>query len=151
MKIVFDMDNTLIDETGATVRPGIITLLKELKRNGHILVLWTSSTRERARLILHEQALRRFFTHFIYRENYDPEMRGRRKDLALIGGDFIIDDDPDEIEFNMRKGIGGFIVTPYRRWFIPPPDELNRLRKEIRKAMSLGEKLKRFTSPGRRH
>lgn len=146
MKIIFDMDNTLTDETGATVRPDIVVLLRELKKDGHILVLWTSSTRDRARHILRDQGLRRFFTNFIYRENYDPEMQGRRKDLTLIRGDFIIDDDPDEIEFNQKKGINGFLISTYRRNFIPPREELNRLRKEIRSTMSFGERLKRFSS-----
>ena len=32
-KVVFDVDHTLIDEKGESVRPGIVELLKSLKDN----------------------------------------------------------------------------------------------------------------------
>jgi hypothetical protein len=38
MKIAFDMDNTIADELGATVRPGIIAFLETLSQK-HELVL----------------------------------------------------------------------------------------------------------------
>jgi hypothetical protein len=40
MKIVFDMDNTLADEQGATLRPGIKELLSDPQKRKHSLVLW---------------------------------------------------------------------------------------------------------------
>ena len=39
MTIIFDMDNTLVDEFGATVRPGMRALLNRLKKENHVLIL----------------------------------------------------------------------------------------------------------------
>jgi len=44
MKIAIDMDNTIIDELGSTLRPGIINFLEELAAR-HELILWTNSRR----------------------------------------------------------------------------------------------------------
>lgn len=52
VKIVFDMDNTLFDELGRWPRPGIRELLERLRKDGHTLALWTSSTAMRARSLL---------------------------------------------------------------------------------------------------
>jgi len=62
MVIVFDMDNTLVDEFGSSVRPGIVDLLKRLRQSGITLVLWTNSRRDRAREILRIHDLHKYFT-----------------------------------------------------------------------------------------
>ena len=80
MNIVFDMDNTLTDGLGAAIRPGIITLLERLKADGHILMLWTNSTKDRARYILHSHDLTKYLSNFVFRENYDPDSDGTPKD-----------------------------------------------------------------------
>ena len=54
MIIVFDMDNTLTDELGATLRSGIIVFLERLKKEKHELKLWTNSKKERALSILND-------------------------------------------------------------------------------------------------
>ena len=48
MHIYFDLDNTLIDELGQAVRPGIIELLELFKANNLQLSIWTASTKARA-------------------------------------------------------------------------------------------------------
>jgi phosphoglycolate phosphatase-like HAD superfamily hydrolase len=75
MTIVFDLDNTLVDALGSTVRPGIAELLGRLHREGHSLILWTNSRKERAQEILRLHNLRRLFQACIYREDYDPAER----------------------------------------------------------------------------
>jgi TFIIF-interacting CTD phosphatase-like protein len=45
------MDNTLVDEFGSTVRPGIINFLEKMQER-HELILWTNSKRIRAIEIL---------------------------------------------------------------------------------------------------
>lgn len=114
-RIVFDMDNTLVDEFGSTLRPGITGLLKELKGRGCELYLWTSSTRGRAREILSLHNLDRYFSKCVFREDYDPENRGVRKDIRKIGGQMLIDDDPGEIEHVKRLGLKGYVVKSYRK------------------------------------
>lgn len=112
--IVFDMDNTLVDEFGATVRPGMQQLLKTL-HGDYRLYLWTNSMRQRAVSILSEHGLRPFFEKCIFREDYDPGNKGLAKDLRKVDGRFIVDDDPAEIEYNRKNGIAGYLVTAYRR------------------------------------
>ncbi len=112
--IVFDMDNTLVDEFGSTVRPQITVLLQQLQKN-YRLVLWTNSTAMRARSILAEHRLNRYFHRFIYREDYDPEQKNIPKDLRKIDGRFIIDDDPAEIQYNRQNNIPGYCISPYRK------------------------------------
>ncbi|HEX3047420.1 MAG TPA: NIF family HAD-type phosphatase, partial [Bacillota bacterium] len=97
MNIVMDMDNTLTDEFGSSVRPGIINFLETLKRDGHVLILWTNSTKERAVTILKDHRLHFYFSRFIFREDYDPQNIGLPKDIRKVEGDLLIDDDPDEI------------------------------------------------------
>ena len=113
--VVFDMDNTLVDEFGSTLRPGITGLLKELKGRGCELYLWTSSTRGRAKEILSLHGLDRYFSKCVFREDYDPENKGIRKDIGKIGGQMLIDDDPAEIEHAKRMGLKGYLIKPYRK------------------------------------
>ena len=134
MVIVFDMDNTLVDETGATVRPGIVRLLDGLAAAGHTLVLWTSSSRQRAMDILRLHDLRRRFAKVICREDYDPEDRGVRKDIRRIKGDFIVDDDPEEVSYARSLGRSGFLIPAYRKGRPADPADCARLREAIDKA-----------------
>jgi phosphoglycolate phosphatase-like HAD superfamily hydrolase len=115
MIVVFDMDNTLVDELGATVRPGIVGLLEQLRKDGHTLVIWTSSRRERASEILAHHGLRRHFRACICREDYDPDDKGIPKDIRRIKGDILVDDDPDAVRYVRLVGRKGFQITPYRK------------------------------------
>jgi FMN phosphatase YigB (HAD superfamily) len=114
MKIAIDMDNTLIDELGATVRPGIVDFLKILEKN-HVLILWTNSTKARTIQILYDLGLREYFPGIIAREDYDPENRGLRKDLCKYDLDILIDDDPEEISFNKANKKTAVLVESYRK------------------------------------
>jgi len=55
--IIFDMDNTLIDEFGSTVRPGITNFLKTLKKKIFICICGQ---------ILPNSAQRKFYFCIIY-------------------------------------------------------------------------------------
>jgi len=114
MKIAIDMDNTIIDELGSTLRPGIINFLVELSSR-HKLILWTNSRRIRTMEILDYFDLRKYFLKIITRENYDPEDKGLRKNISEYNIDILIDDDPEEIEFNKNKGKQAVLVTSFRK------------------------------------
>jgi phosphoglycolate phosphatase-like HAD superfamily hydrolase len=114
MKIAIDMDNTIIDELGSSMRPGIINFLEEISAR-HELILWTNSKRIRAMEILDHFVIRKYFTKIISRENYDPEEKGVQKDIGIYGYDILIDDDTEEIAFNKSKGKTGIPVTAYRK------------------------------------
>jgi hydroxymethylpyrimidine pyrophosphatase-like HAD family hydrolase len=134
MHIVFDMDNTLSDELGRTVRPGIVELLDRLKGEGHTLSLWTSSTRIRALLILRDLGLREYFITCIFREDYDPESQGKGKDIRRVNGDCLIDDDPKQVKFVRSVGKKAFLIKPYRGGSATDHGELDKLYKSIRRA-----------------
>jgi beta-phosphoglucomutase-like phosphatase (HAD superfamily) len=114
MRIAVDLDNTLVDELGQRIRPGIPDLLRRLRSEGHDLVLWTSSTRQRALRILQEHGLRSEFSELCCREDYDPANAGALKDLRLLSADALIDDDPKQVAFASSLGKIGILVTSYR-------------------------------------
>jgi predicted HAD superfamily phosphohydrolase YqeG len=114
MKIAIDMDNTLVDELGSTLRPGIINFLERIGKNNELL-LWTNSKRIRVIEILDHFNIRKYFIKIISRENYDPEEKGLRKDIEQYACDIIIDDDIEEIEYNRKMGKIGILVESYRK------------------------------------
>jgi beta-phosphoglucomutase-like phosphatase (HAD superfamily) len=127
MTVVFDLDNTLTDEMGSAVRPGMLELLAKLRREGHTLALWTNSRRDRARAILHDHDLARYFPRCVFREDYDPRDEGVRKDIRKIGGDVLVDDSPEEIAFTKSVGVRAFRVSSFRKGTRPPPGEMQEL------------------------
>jgi phosphoglycolate phosphatase-like HAD superfamily hydrolase len=126
MKIAIDMDNTLIDEFGSTLRPGIISFLDAIRKNNE-LILWTNSRRLRALEMVDHFNLRNYFVKIISRENYDPDEKGLRKDLRKYNYDIIIDDDPEEIEYNKNNGKTGILVETYRKNTKLSDNELNEI------------------------
>ena len=114
MKIVFDMDNTLADEFGKEMRPNVDRLLAALRRDGHELVLWTSSTKPRAEEILSRLNLRQFFSQFLFREDYDPNNEGLVKDIGRVEAVAIVDDDPKQVDAANDAGLQGVLISAYR-------------------------------------
>jgi len=114
MKIAIDMDNTIIDEFGSTLRPGILYFLEEISTR-HELILWTNSKRIRAMEIIDHFDIRKYFTKIISRENYDPQEIGLSKDISQYDYDILIDDDSEEIKYNESRGKIGILVETYRR------------------------------------
>jgi FMN phosphatase YigB (HAD superfamily) len=114
MKIAIDMDNTIIDELGATLRPGITNFLEELSTR-HDLILFSNSRRIRVMEILDHFDLRKYFVKIISRENYDPEEKGLFKDIGMFDCDILIDDDTEEIKFTENKGKTGILIEAYRK------------------------------------
>jgi FMN phosphatase YigB (HAD superfamily) len=114
MRIAIDMDNTIIDELGSTLRPGIIGFLDKISTR-HELILWTNSRRMRAIEILDHFDLRKYFVKIISRENYDPQEKGLRKNIGEYDCDILIDDDIEEVKYNENLGRKGILVATYRR------------------------------------
>jgi len=137
MNIVIDMDNTLTDEFGSSTRPGIVEFLQKLKNEGHVLLLWTNSTKERAVSILSDHKLNLFFSKFIFREDYDPKNIGLNKDIRNIKGDILIDDDPNEINYMKKINKKGILITSYRKGKSCDKNELNEIYKQIKSSKSI--------------
>ncbi len=132
MIIVFDMDNTLTDEMGASLRPGIMEFLQKLKIDKHDLKLWTNSKKDRAVYILQEHKLKSYFSSCTYREDYDPDDKRIRKDIRKVKGNFLIDDDPKEIQFVKSIGLDGFLITSFRKGGKVNDKELGEIYKVIK-------------------
>ncbi len=112
--LVFDLNHTLVDSVGATARPGVEQLLASLQVD-YRLVLWTHSRRWRGRRLLREHNLAHFFDQQLYRQDYDPDDIGTRKDIRRVQGRLIVDDDAEEIAFNARHGARVFHIPRYRQ------------------------------------
>ena len=133
MHIVFDMDNTLTDEFGQKIRPCIMELLKRLIKEGHKLSVWTSSTRDRAHLILDTLKIRTYFKEVICREDYDPNNKDIGKDIRKISGDILVDDDPKQIRYVKSINRKGYLIEPFRVGRSVDNEELVSLIKQIKK------------------
>jgi FMN phosphatase YigB (HAD superfamily) len=131
MKIAIDMDNTIIDELGSTLRPGIIGFLDELSTR-HELILWTNSRRMRAIEILDHFDLRKYFVKIISRENYDPQEKGLRKNIGEYDCDILIDDDIEEVKYNESMGKTGILVATYRKNKETDENELEEIMRKYR-------------------
>ena len=135
LQIIVDLDNTLVDEFGRQVRPGMVEFLETLAADGHQLILWTSSTGQRARAILAEHDLERHFARLICREDYDDS---GPKNIAEIGGQAIIDDDPAQVDAATASGALGLLITAYRGGPDPNPGELGQILKQLRRLAGRG-------------
>jgi hydroxymethylpyrimidine pyrophosphatase-like HAD family hydrolase len=130
--VCFDLDNTLVDDTGHHLRPAMRELLGSLRAHGIRLSLWTASTKERTQEILREHRIEAWFGDFVFREDYDPEGIGYPKDITYLNADLLVDDRIEHIEFVRRKGQQGFQLAPFLSPRIPVPvKELDHLHQTI--------------------
>jgi len=131
MHIYFDLDGTLVDENGESLRPGIRTFLDTLCANAIMLSLWTASTEERAVSVLDEFNLRTYFTNIVAREHYDPYAEGYGKDIRYLDGDILIDNDPKHIEFAQSIGKQGFLLSTYVKGTPVDSSEIEEILRDI--------------------
>jgi len=132
--IYFDLDNTLIDELGLTVRPGIFELLESFKANNLQLSIWTASTKNRAEPIISNLGLAEYFSSCVYRDDYDPDAtfaNSQLKDIRFGGGDMLIDDSKRHCEFVESIGLRAFKVKPYVSYMDTDPKELEELHRLV--------------------
>ena len=130
MHIYFDLDNTLIDELGETVRPGMFELLESFKTNNLQLSIWTASTKARAEPIIQNLGLASYFTSFVYRDDYDPDAtfaKTQAKDIRFGDGDMLVDDSKRHCDFTESIGLKAFKVTPFVSYKKTDPLELEEL------------------------
>lgn len=136
-KIVFDLDNTLSDELGSSVRPGIFKHLQRLKKKNHELHIWTNSNRNRALEIINRLKFREFFATIVCREDYDPMNMGLPKDIRRLNAQFLIDDDPSEVNFTTSLKLTGILISPYRKGDNPSEKELKDIEKIVDRSHSI--------------
>ena len=130
--VCFDLDNTLVDDTGRILRPAMRELLDSLTAHGITLSLWTASTRERGQEVLQWHQLESRFSQCVFREDYDPDGEGYPKDITYLNADLLVDDRIANIEFARQKGKLGFLITPFVSPELPCPiEELEQLHELI--------------------
>ena len=130
--VCFDLDRTLVDDSGLHLRPAMRELLEELAGASIVLSLWTASIRECAMDILSRHRIDMLFSHFVFRDDYDPEGAGHPKDISYLNADLLVDDSPRLIEFVRTTGRAGFLITPFvNRGTKLPKEELRGLREMI--------------------
>lgn len=130
--VCFDLDNTLVDDTGRHLRPSMRGLLDSLKAHGITTSLWTASSRERARQVLRWHGLEASFAKCVFREDYDPEGLGCPKDISRLNADLLVDDWAEHIEFVIKSGRQGFLITSFcYPWDPVSIPELQRLHELI--------------------
>ena len=108
------MDNTLLDDSGKIIRPGIEDLLNKLLKKEYELFVWTNSPKARANLLLNDTKLKNYFSGIIAREDYDKENKNLPKDIKRFGFDVLIDDDPAEIKYNKSRGNKAILIKSFR-------------------------------------
>jgi len=116
MHIYWDLDNSLIDELGETVRPGMFELLESFKANDLQLSIWTASTKNRAEPIINSLGLAEYFTSFVYRDDYDPDAtfaKTQPKDIRFGDGDMLIDDSKRHCDFTTSIGLKAFKIESF--------------------------------------
>lgn len=113
MIIVFDLDNTLINEKASQLRPGALNLIKTLKRDKHKLILWTNSVKSRTLMILKDLKIISYFERIITREDYDPDFKDGLKDIRKVNGDILIDDNPAQKKYARNLNFEVIIVSSY--------------------------------------
>ncbi len=123
LHVCFDLDRTLVDDSGDALRPGIRELLDSLMAHGITLSLWTASTRSRAMYILECHGLENHFTDCVFREDYDPGLCGHPKNIAYLNADLLVDDNAYNIIYVRQLGRRGFLLTPFISPESPPDIE----------------------------
>jgi hypothetical protein len=83
MIVVFDLDFTLVDRYGTSVRPGMEDLLLGLTKAGHGLALWTAASRFRTENIFAFYGLDRHFEPIVCKEDPLAVEAAGHKDIRL--------------------------------------------------------------------
>ena len=113
--VYFDLDDTIVDDSGELLRPGIMELFNKLVAHNVMISLWTASEEERAMEMVRKFGLEKYFTHYVFREDYDPFAENLPKDIRYNNGDILIDDNPDYIKYVKSIGLKGILISPCSR------------------------------------
>lgn len=114
-RIAFDLDATLVGflpDGSLALRPHILKVLRNLKAQGHTLIIWTFGTRPWWRQVRAEfPVLLDFFTEVVTREEIPQTVTTGRgfpepvKDIRLINADVLVDNEPAHHEWAKRHGL----------------------------------------------
>lgn len=113
-RVIFDLDGTLVGKVHDryVLRPGMVDVIQRRRLNGDTVILWTFGNRAWWR------AVKRMFPQlrYLFDEVYTKDdLRGHVtnnaagpaevKDIRVLGGDVLIDNDPSHHEWARRHGL----------------------------------------------
>lgn len=121
-RIVFDMDGTLVGFRDGTLalNEKLARAAGNLRRQGHTLILWTFGNRRWWREVARRYpVLRRLFQEVYSKDELPGRLTEGRgwpeavKDLRMVNGDVLIDNDESHLEWARRHGLAGrYILVP---------------------------------------
>lgn len=123
VRIVFDLDQTLMGlrhDGRLMLNRRLLGVAQKLRRDGNTLILWTFGNRKWWRKAASMfPVLREVFQEIYSRDELPGRVTQGRgfpepvKDIRLIQGDVLIDNDPAHIEWARRHGMAGqYIQVP---------------------------------------
>ncbi|MBI2449288.1 hypothetical protein HYV49_03245 [Candidatus Pacearchaeota archaeon] len=135
MRIAFGLCNTLMDVyeenyIESRLRPGAVDLLKELKRDGHILILWTSLKKRKVNFVkaLFKDFFKLFNEIYCY-EDFDllekiPDCSEHQfKNIERISADCLIESKKNYREYSNNLSLSKkyLIIDKYRECLYRQP------------------------------
>jgi hypothetical protein len=118
-RIVFDLDGTIVGKVKDryVLRPGMVSVIQNRKKQGDTVILWTFGNRAWWRRV---QQMFPQLAHLFSEVYTKDELPGHVtsgpggpaavKDIRIIAGDVLVDNDPSHHEWAARHGLAGRYV-----------------------------------------
>ena len=123
MNIFFDVDDTLIT-WDVKLRPGVVEVFEQLRRDGHDLYLWSGYGPRWE--VVRRFELKEHIIDCFYKPLYDHHVRLVELGVPFVP-DYVIDDHPEIVEV-----FGGTLVEPAGKAFFEDR-EMERVYAEVQK------------------
>jgi len=121
-KVVFNLNDTLIDVSTLKLKPNAIELLQALKNQGKEIALWTHSPKSRVQAIFDKNP--ELKNHFDINDKYSVQVRedyaigeygnvlptDTLKPIKDIKGDVLVDNNPNQIYMQIKTGNVGLMA-----------------------------------------
>lgn len=114
MNIVFTLSKTLTDEKLTRLRPGLVVFLERLKKENHNLILWANQNKTETISFLITKKIKKYFSKLITKEDFNPEEEPNPiKNIKIINGDVLIDNDPTQMRFGKKYGYPVILISKF--------------------------------------
>lgn len=122
-RVVFDLDGTLVGflpDGRLALNRRMLSVARRLREAGHVLVLWTFGNRRWWREVARRFPVLRETFHEVYSRDELPGRRTRVpggvelvKDIRLVDGDVLVDNDESHRRWARRHGLESrYVVVP---------------------------------------
>lgn len=113
-RVIFDLDGTIVGNVGGryVLRRGIVDVIKSRRSKGDTVILWTFGNRPWWRKVRQMFPVLANLFHEVYTKDELPGHITRTangpepvKDIRVLGGDVLVDNDPVHHEWAARHGL----------------------------------------------